>query len=207
MTWIHTRHGLAFDLLDPRPEQVSILDIAHALSMICRYTGHAREHYSVAEHSVFVAQHVLEETGDRALAWAGLVHDAHEAYVGDVASPIKVALRAHARKPTTAFDVLDALVAGVVRGALGAPVTMPREIKHADLRMLATEAPQLLAWPPTRPWVELPAPYPMRRLECWEPREARRRFLSSVVELGPPTIGRAAHDALVAATLIPRLDP
>ena len=71
-TWIQTYTGRAFDLLDPRPEQIDPLDIAHALSQICRFTGHVREFYSVAQHSVLVACIVPEPLALAALkaGWA-----------------------------------------------------------------------------------------------------------------------------------------
>ncbi|MFN9113590.1 MAG: phosphohydrolase, partial [Bacteroidota bacterium] len=69
--WIQTFSGIAFWPLDPKPEHVRIADIAHALSMKCRYNGHTRKFYSVAEHSVLVSRHVPEEDA----LWA-LLHDA-----------------------------------------------------------------------------------------------------------------------------------
>lgn len=85
--YIYTCSGKKFSLVDPQPEDVALADIAHALSHICRYTGHTNEFYSVAEHSVLVSQKCEPE-------WAreGLMHDAAEAYIGDIATPVKALL-------------------------------------------------------------------------------------------------------------------
>jgi hypothetical protein len=85
--WFTTFHGVKFYPLDPHPEEIMIEDIAHALSQICRYGGHTPIFYSVAQHSVLVARNLPAE-----LAFAGLMHDGSEAYLGDVIRPLKMAL-------------------------------------------------------------------------------------------------------------------
>ena len=87
--WIQTRSGRQFDFLNPTREQVFLPDIVLALAQINRFTGHTRFPYSVALHSVFLARALFRDTGDRELAYQGLMHDAAEAYVGDVAQPLK----------------------------------------------------------------------------------------------------------------------
>jgi len=82
--WIQTFTGRRFHPLSPQTTDIVIEDIAHALSMICRYAGHTRKFYSVAEHSVIVSLHVPPEYAREAL-----LHDASEAYIGDVSRPIK----------------------------------------------------------------------------------------------------------------------
>jgi 5'-deoxynucleotidase YfbR-like HD superfamily hydrolase len=82
--WIQTFTGRQFWPLDPRPEDIELLDIAHALANKCRYTGHTRSFYSVAQHSVLVSEIV-----PAADAHWGLLHDASEAYLPDVARPVK----------------------------------------------------------------------------------------------------------------------
>lgn len=86
--WIRTFTGKKFYPLDPRPDEIDILDIAHALSNVCRYTGHCSHFYSVAQHSVLVSRHC-----DPANALWGLLHDAAEAYLADVARPVKRDMR------------------------------------------------------------------------------------------------------------------
>lgn len=82
--WIQTYSGERFELLDPSLDSIKIADIAHSLSMLARFNGHTRVFYSVAEHSVLVSEIVPEE-----FALFGLLHDASEAYIGDMASPVK----------------------------------------------------------------------------------------------------------------------
>ncbi len=83
--WMQTCSGLKIWPMDPRPEEICLNDIAHALSMICRFSGHTKKFYSVAEHSVFVSHHVKSEN-----AIYGLLHDSSEAYISDIIRPVKV---------------------------------------------------------------------------------------------------------------------
>lgn len=82
-TW--KRHRV--DPLDLKPEDIDIEDIAHALARQCRYNGHTGGHLSVARHSIWVADH-LEPQGEYLQLW-GLLHDAAEAYLGDLVRPLK----------------------------------------------------------------------------------------------------------------------
>lgn len=86
---IRTFTGLYVNPLQLRPEDIDHRDLAHHLSLICRYTGACPEHYSVAQHSVFVAERMWVRYGDPQAAMAGLLHDAAEAYFNDIASPVK----------------------------------------------------------------------------------------------------------------------
>lgn len=87
--FIVTSSGRQFSYLDPRPHMIDICDIAHALSQICRFNGHTSLFYSVAQHSLLVADKMIGSAGERL---AGLLHDAAEAYVCDIPSPLKVLL-------------------------------------------------------------------------------------------------------------------
>lgn len=87
--WIQTFSDVKFYPLDVRPGDIVLADIVHALSHQCRYGGHSAVFYSVAEHSVLLANWVYGETQDPRLAMAALMHDAAEAYLVDIPSPIK----------------------------------------------------------------------------------------------------------------------
>ena len=155
--------GRLFDFLDPHGSDFDIEDIAHGLAHVCRYAGQCRAFYSVAEHSILVADTVGE------FAFEALLHDAAEAFIGDVTRPFKQLLPEYKRIETT---VEDAIVErfGLDRRARD-------EVKRADLRVLAAEQEQVMA-PGCADWavdagVE-PAPIVVRLLD---PAAAKSAFL------------------------------
>lgn len=79
-----------FDFLDPKIEDIDIEDIASALSKLCRFNGHCSIPFSVAEHSVYVSRYLEKQNLHRDFARVGLLHDAAEAYIGDMVTPLKV---------------------------------------------------------------------------------------------------------------------
>lgn len=138
--WICTYSGVKFYLTDPHPSDVLIEDIAHSLAMICRYGGHCRQFYSVAQHSALVFEFVRAWHPDdyAAQAWA-LLHDAAEAYLGDMVRPLKLAL--------PAYQELEEKVEIIVMNGLGMPAPDARIralVKHADNVLLMTERRDLV---------------------------------------------------------------
>ncbi len=152
--WIQTAQGRAFPLLGATAADVDWLDVAESLSKICRFNGHTTHFYSVAQHCVLVAD-MLEPD----LRLHGLLHDAHEAYIGDHTTPMKTAL-----KTLGAGDAMDALEMAVdtaIHAAAGLEYPLPTyiraQVKLADLTALSTERRDLLRAGPE--WGgQLPAP-------------------------------------------------
>lgn len=163
--WINTYTGRQFWPLAPSVEDVDIQDIAHALSLQCRFTGHVREFYSVAQHCCLVAERV--PLGDR--LWA-LLHDAPEAYLIDLARPVK---RAPAMK---GYRDAETRLMDVIARRFGLTGACPESVHEADNRMLMTEAHALMTmhpqWLHEAPW----QPY-TGGIDPWAPEIARGRFL------------------------------
>ena len=139
--WIQTFTGKKFYPFNPKPEDIDIRDIAHALSNICRFTGHVKQFYSVADHCRAVAKLVPPE-----MRLQALLHDASEAYLNDLARPIK-------KHPGMDFYVIAESVlqrAIYVRFGFGMREKEPPEIKAADARMCGAEALALMG-PLTEP--------------------------------------------------------
>lgn len=127
---ISTVSGRFFDLLKPEEYGYDIEEIAHALSHICRYTGHSNSFYSVAEHSVLVSRLVPER-----LALCGLLHDASEAFVGDVSSPLK--------KLLPEYRDIEEGIQRAISVHFGLEYPFPKEIHEADKRMYWQERQEI----------------------------------------------------------------
>lgn len=131
--WLQTYSGMKFTPLNPKVEQIDIIDIAHALSHLCRFGGHIRSFYSVAEHSVRCCWETSPE-----FRLAALLHDASEAYLVDVPRPIKRYLGNYVE--------LEAQIQRVVGEKFGIDPELfsHPEIKRVDNLLLVTEARDLL---------------------------------------------------------------
>jgi uncharacterized protein len=190
--YIQTVKGKRFYM--SRPE-FDIEEIAHALSMQCRYTGHVRTFYSVAEHSVMVSQ--MCETLKECQFWGtdvlngpafrtpteaareGFLHDAHEAYFSDLASPWKVLV--------PDYRGVEHRLESAMRAHFGLPAKISEGVKLADWFALFVEARELLPPCVTDDWIT-PSEDFREKLqvvidsckygpESWEPRYAKRKFL------------------------------
>lgn len=171
---IQTSDGHYFNLLEPCPTTISIKGIAHALSNLCRFTGHPSEFYSVAQHSVMVSLVVPPEVAREAL-----LHDAAEAYIGDVSTPLKMLL--------PEYKAIERNIEQVIaeRFKLNwAPMTQTL-VKKADLILLATEKRDLFVSVEREPkWACLDGISPLDMIiRPWPPEKARRAFLQRTADL------------------------
>lgn len=170
-TWMRTISGKRVDFLNPDPNQIDINDIAHHLAHICRFNGAVPEHYSVAQHSVYVSQLVGHE-----LALAALLHDAAEAYTGDLVSPYKALLR-------DAPAIEENLSHAIERRFKVRIYPMDPEVKAADLSMLVMEAGSLLGVDAVKEW-GLPRPARVAApIVPWPADVAKRHFLHAFTRL------------------------
>lgn len=172
--WMATHTGRMFWPLDPDPADIDIVDIAHALSNLCRYGGHTERFYSVAEHCVLMAN-ALGEVGDR--RWA-LLHDASEAYLVDVPRPIKGALGG--------YREAEAQLMRAVCTRFGLPFDMPARVREFDDRILADERAQAMTTT-AQDWTLGLAPIGVE-LQFWRPFRAKYELLMWFGHLFPEAV-------------------
>ena len=167
---IKTASGHYFDLADPKPEDVDIESIAAALSKTCRFGGHCPEFYSVAQHSVLAS--LLSETHP----FEVLLHDAAEAYVGDVVKPLKNMLGKQ-------FHIVEQRVSIAIARKFKAFHSDTEEIKRCDHLMLKSE--KIFFWPEDKEeWLGFKGlPIAYESIDCWDPKRAETEFLSRFNEL------------------------
>lgn len=178
MTWIRTRTGKRFDPFDLDNADINIQDIGHSLSNLCRYNGHCAEFYSVAQHSVYVADYVKMLGLDPIWQLAALLHDGSEAYLSDVPRPLKMS------KHFVFYRELEQAVQERVHsrflGLRLLPEVAEEAIGLADMAVLAAEARDLMDNPTdwqlsVKPWTEKIVPL--------HPGGARSMFFERFQEL------------------------
>lgn len=165
--WIITFTGEAIEPLSPDPERIHIEDIAHSLANQCRFTGHVRSFYSTAQHCVLGSYLVPDE-----YRLTFLLHDASEAYISDIASPVK-------RHPDfgTYYDIAEERLELAIAERFGLPWPMPPEVKVADKMVLRAEQRDLMPNDPSE------GPIWDGEVVPWSPYDAERQFLSRYVSL------------------------
>lgn len=167
--WFLTYTGKQVFPLDMSAGDVDIVDIAHSLSNICRFNGHCSRFYSVAQHSVYVAQRLPMR-----LRFPGLMHDATEAYCSDVIRPIKRMIKG--------YEEIENRVWMAICERFGLSTELDPLIKEVDCRVLLTEKRDILVrhdWQ----WTEEQAgdsrlePYDSLYIRPWKPKFAKFKFL------------------------------
>lgn len=170
MSYIITRSGRHFSFTDISSANFRVSDIATALSNTCRFAGHLKDFYSVAQHSVLCSELVAPE-----FAFEALMHDAAEAYIGDVTAPLKALL--------PDYRAIEERVDRMIRKTYGLPEIHSREVKKADLIMLATERRDFGLDDGT-PWPILEGVEPASMvIEPLPPHKARVLFLERYSDL------------------------
>lgn len=172
MSTIQTFTGRYIDLLAPKQDDFRLVDIAHSLSLVNRFAGHTVHPYSVAQHSVLCARLVPPE-----FELEALFHDAQEAYIGDVSTPLKALLPEYRR--------IEDQIESCLRGKLCLTDIKAPEVKRADLIMLATEhrdlMPQDHSYWPHLEGIDPAAKY----IDRWSPEEAAAEFIRMALKLIP----------------------
>lgn len=170
-----THSGAWFYPDDPRPEEITVLDIAHALSHQCRYNGHCPEFYSVAQHAVYCADAAAALGLDETVQFEALMHDAAEAYVSDLPRPVKALL--------PGYYALEDRVLRAIAAKYGFQGQMSGDVRSIDDRVLHTEARDMglgfnMAW-----GGEDEGPYDFLAVNPCSPEEAKYRFIDRFCEL------------------------
>jgi hypothetical protein len=171
--WMQTFTGQTFYPMDPRPEDIHVEDIAHALSLLCRYGGHCLRFYSVAEHSVLMAEQAPDE-----FKLAALLHDASEAYLSDVIRPIK--------RHLTNYAGIERSLECAIGKRFGVTLhPMAPEVKRLDNAILADERLQNMAWTavPNQEWGATEPPLGVT-LKFWTPERAAFEFRAAFLRYG-----------------------
>ena len=161
---VSTKSGRRVALLNPSPSQIVIGDIAHGLAHQCRFNGQTSKFYSVAQHSVLVASILPRE-----LRLAGLLHDASEAYLGDVVQPLKDLL--------PEYQAIEENFCKVLGVRFGVNLQHNDAIRHADLVVLATERRDLMPMD-MADWSSIAGITPMSRtIKPMTPEAASAQFM------------------------------
>ena len=164
--WFQTFTGIKFDPRKATAKDIFIEDIGHALSQYCRFGGHTRHFYSVAQHVCLCHDYMPAQP---VLRLQALLHDASEAYLGDVVKPLKIVLHDYLK--------IEKRLERIIMKRFGLPYPILPQVKHVDLDALATERRDLVrpghVWPHIvgiEPWPETIMP--------WAPAVAKEQFLS-----------------------------
>ena len=177
LDFIETFTGRRFKPLDPSESEISIEDIAHALSNQCRFSGHCRSHYSVAEHSIRVSKLLADWGESPSIQLWGLLHDASEAYLVDIPTPLKISAA------FAAYRDAERRLQIAICQKFGLPLLMPEAVRRADAVLLATEARDLMPFRPEHWGALTEQPLPERIHPLYLPGDAKWGLLERFADL------------------------
>lgn len=167
--WMMTFTGRHVFPLDVKQEDIDLKDIAHSLSMQCRYNGHTANFYSVAEHAYLISRALERDGHDRITCLTGLLHDASETYVGDIIRPLKNSLKNSTKEAELKIEQ-------AVSERFGLPWPWHDAVDEYDKRIIVDEKDSPLLFGPHKPWN-----WEMEALSvtinCWAPHVARSYFM------------------------------
>jgi 5'-deoxynucleotidase YfbR-like HD superfamily hydrolase len=171
--YICTYTGKKFFLLEPRLEDIDIIDIAHSLSNQCRWTGHAKHFYSISQHSYYCSF-----LGPDSEAFDRLMHDASESYLSDLSRPLK-----HFTEAGSIYRKLESVVQGAIADRFGFSVVEPESVKLADNSMLFEEKRQIMncTFEEAEEWEGFKSNG--IKIEQWTPAQAKEMFLNRFEKL------------------------
>lgn len=172
--WMQLASGGQFWPLDPRPEEIHVSDIAHALALTNRYGGHTRVPYSVAEHCYHMSQWVEAAEGDPEPAFQALMHDSTEAYLGDIIRPLK--------KGLTQYVLAEKRLWRVICQRFGMREQLYPSVKEADNRICLNERDALMEAPPAD-WNLRGGPLEGVTIHAWDWQTAEQVWLLRFHEL------------------------
>lgn len=171
---IVTYTGRVVDPLNLDPSKVNVIDIAHSLSLQCRFTGHVKWHYSVGQHSVLCADFGRERGLDEHKQLALLLHDASETYCADLARPVK-----HAAGLGDAYRAVEDAIQAIIADKYELPYPFDPFVHQIDNALLLAEQRQLM---PRFRHIDSRLKYPYR-IERWTPEHTESEFLDRYEEL------------------------
>lgn len=173
--WMETYSGKQFFFMDPHPSTIDEVDIAHAIGKLCRYGGHTRKFYSVAEHCCRLAQYVAKlHPNDTQLAFEALMHDSTEGYLVDMPRPIKQQL--------PDYKVIEEKLARAIALRFGLRHPFPRLIHELDSRILVDERKQAMSKSKNNWGIDGLEGLGIH-LQFWDPVEAPYKFLTYFKDL------------------------
>lgn len=176
-TWMYVGKNTKFYPFNPSVESISIDDIAHSLSKQCRFLGHLSGFYSVAEHSIHVAncvqRYFYNDKSYGMFVKYALLHDATETYIGDMSSPLKHLFPEYQKLEKSIMEV----IAKKFNLIWPVPTAMLDITKYFDKLLLSTEVRKLKRYTCQKDWNLLP-PMDTEIIKCWLPSKAKFMFLT-----------------------------